>query len=123
MRLEIERVEIERLKPKPKSKNDSKVATLKERLRRLDVVYMAGNKTDEAYLKEQKEIKDELQKVLSDEPENLADRDITIMKETLESDFKTVYETLDDEDKRAFWRYVIKEIKVQGNEVASVVFN
>lgn len=123
LRLEIERVEIERLKPKPKSKNDSKVATLKERLRRLDVVYMAGNKTDEAYLKEQKEIKDELQKVLSDEPENLADRDITIMKETLESDFKTVYETLDDEDKRAFWRYVIKEIKVQGNEVVSVVFN
>ena len=57
------------------------------------------------------------------EPENLADRDITIMQETLNSDFRTIYKTLDDEDKRAFWRYVVKEIKVQGNEVVSVVFN
>lgn len=121
LRLEIERVEIEKLKPRPKP--NSKIAVLKERLRRLDVVYMAGNKTDEDYLKEQKEIKEELQKASTDEPENVADRDLTILKETLESDFKTVYKTLDDEDKRAFWRYVIKEIKVQGNEVVSVVFN
>ena len=121
LQLEIKRVELERMKPKPKS--NTKVATLKERLRRLDVVYLAGNKTDEDYLKEQKEIKDELQKAMSEEPENLADRDITIMQETLESDFKNIYTTLDDEDKRAFWRYVIKEIKVRGNEVVSVVFN
>ena len=121
LQMEIKKVELERMKPKPKS--STKVATLKERLRRLDVVYLAGNKTDEDYLKEQKEIKDDLQKAMSEEPENIADRDITIMQETLESDFKTVYTTLDDEDKRAFWRYVVKEIKVQGNEVVSVVFN
>ena len=122
MKFEIDRVEIERMKPKPKSNN--KVAALKERLRRLDVVYMAGNKTDEDYLKEQKEIKEDLQKALAEEPENLADRDITILKETLDSDFKSIYDALEDaEDKRAFWRYIIKEIKVQGNEVVSVVFN
>ena len=121
LRLEIERVELEKLKPKPKP--NTKVAALKERLRRLDVVYMAGNKSDDDYLKEQKEIKDELQKAMTDEPENIVDRDLTILKETLESDFKTIYSTLDDEDKRAFWRYIIKEIKVQGNEVVSVVFN
>ena len=121
LQLEIEQVEIEKAKPRPKS--NSKVATLKERLRRLDVVYMAGNKTDEDYLKEQKEIKEELKKATEDEPENIADRDLTILKETLNSDFKTIYKTLDDEDKRAFWRYIIKEIKVQGNEVASVIFN
>ncbi len=123
MKLEIEKVEIERSKPRQKSKTNTKMAALKERLRRLEVVYLAGNKPDEDYLKEQKEIKDEMKQVTIDEPENIADRDITILKETLESDFKTVYETLDDEDKRAFWRYVIKEIKVQGNEVVSVVFN
>lgn len=123
MRLEIERVEIEKLKPKPKSKTSNKMAALKERLRRLEVVYLAGNKPDEEYLKEQKEIKDEMKKITIDEPENIADRDLTILKETLESDFKTVYKTLDVEDKRSFWRYIIKEIKVQGNEVVSVVFN
>lgn len=122
MKFEIDRVEIERMKPKPKTNN--KVAALKERLRRLDVVYMAGNKTDEDYLKEQKEVKDELQKALAEEPENLADRDITILKETLDSDFKSIYKALDDaEDKRAFWRYIIKEIKIKDNEPVSVVFN
>lgn len=121
MKLEIDRVEIEKSKPKPKP--NTKVAALKERLRRLDVVYMAGNKTDEDYLKEQKEIKDELAKASTDEPENMADRDVSILKDTLESDFKTVYKTLDDEDKRAFWRYIIKEIHVKGNEVALVRFN
>lgn len=123
LKLEIEKVEIARAQPRQKSKSDSKIAALKERLRRLDVVYMAGNKSDEDYLKEQKEIKDELQKVRTDEPENIADRDISILKETLDSDFKTVYETLDDEDKRAFWRYIIKEIHVEKNEVALVKFN
>ena len=114
-------MEIERLKPRPKS--NGKVAALKERLRRLDVVYMAGNKPDEEYLKEQKEIKDEIKKEEMNEPENAADRDISIMQETLNSDFKTIYKTLDEDDKRSFWRYIIKEIKVQGNEVVSVVFN
>lgn len=121
LRLEIKRVELEQSKPKPKS--STKIAALKERLRRLDVVYMAGNKTDEDYLKEQKEIKDELQKAMADEPENVANRDISILKETLSSDFKTVYSTLDDEGKRAFWRYIIKEIHVEGNDVALVRFN
>ena len=121
LEFEIKKVELEKLKAKPKS--NTKVAALKERLRRLDVVYLAGNKTDEDYLKEQKEIKDELQQALSDEPENVADRDTTIMKEVLASDFKSAYKTLDDEDKRAFWRYVIKEIHVEGNDVALVRFN
>ena len=118
---EIKRVELEKAKTKPKS--NAKVAALKERLRRLDVVYMAGNKTDEDYLKEQKEIKDELQQALADEPENLADRDITHLKEILDSNFRSAYDALDDEDKRAFWRHIIKEIHVEGNNVALVRFN
>lgn len=121
LEIEIKNVELEQSKPKPKS--STKIATLKERLRRLDVVYMAGNKTDEDYLKEQKEIKDELQKAMADEPENISNRDVSILKETLASDFRSIYKNLDDEGKRAFWRYIIKDIHVEGNEVALVRFN
>lgn len=121
LRLEIERVEIE--KAKPKSKVNKDVAALKEKLRRLDVVYMAGNKSDDDYLKEQKELKDAIKQKESESPETLADRDLTILKETLNSDYRTIYKTLDDEDRRSFWRYIIKEIHVKGNEVALVSFN
>ena len=121
LEFEIRKVELEQSKPKPKSA--TKIATLKERLRRLDVIYMAGNKTDEEYLKEQKEIKDELQKAMADEPENTSNRDISILKETLASDFRSAYKKLDEEGKRAFWRHIIKEIHVNGNEVALVRFN
>ena len=121
LNLEIEAVLEARRKPQPKYKTD--IANLKEKLRRLDVVYMAGNKSDEDYLKEQKELKDAIKKAESDKPVNIADRNIEFLKEILNSDFKTIYETLGAEDRRAFWRYVIKEIHVKGNDVVSVVFN
>lgn len=119
--IEIENIEVAMKKPKPKPKTN--IAGLKERLRRLDVSYMAGNRTDEEYLKEQKDIKDLIKKAEAEEPHNIADRDMSILKYVTETDFTTHYENLDDEDKRAFWRYVLKEIHVDGNEVVSVVFN
>jgi hypothetical protein len=48
---------------------------------------------------------------------------MSVLKYVTETDFITHYETLDDEDKRAFWRYILKEIHVEGNEVVSVDFN
>ena len=118
---EIAWVEIESRKPKPKPKTN--INALKEALRRLEVVYMAGNKSDEEYLKEQKELKDAIKKAESDAPTSRADRDITHLRKTLESDFVTIYETLDDHEKRRFWRNLIEEIRIEGNEVVSVVFS
>jgi septal ring factor EnvC (AmiA/AmiB activator) len=113
--------EIEKKKPKPKSK--ANVNALKERLRRLDVSYMAGNKTDEEYLKEQKDIKQAIAKIEKESPESYEDRDLTHLIDTLNTDFISLYEQFDDEDKRAFWRNIIKEIHVSGNDIVSVVFN
>lgn len=121
MILDIERVELEKLKPKPKA--NTNIAALKEKLRRLDVVYMAGNKTDEEYLAEQKELKQAIEKAKAESPEEPEERDLTILKETLKTDFKTIYKNLSVEDKRCFWRHIIKEIHVNENEVALVSFN
>lgn len=121
LEIEIERIETEKAKPKTKSKTN--ISALKERLRKLEVVYMAGNKSDDEYMKEQKEIKDAIKKAESEGPTEQSDASLKILKETLDSDFKNIYETLDDEDKRAFWRYLIKEIHVKGNDIVSVIFN
>ena len=122
IRIEIDRVEYEISKPKPKTKVDTALKSLKERLRRLEVVYMAGNKSDEEYIKEQKELKDAIRKIEEDKPEDFSDRNLTPLKQILECDFEEIYEQLNDEERRAFWRSIIKEIIVDGKDLVSVVF-
>lgn len=121
MENEVARVEIERTKPKPKA-SQKQVAALKERMRRLEVVYMAGNKPDDEYLSEQAELKELLRKAEQSEGDDPAERDLSIIKETLETDFETIYKGLSKEDKRRFWRALIKEIHLDGNTVKSVDF-
>ena len=120
MRDEIARVELERTKPKKKPKTD--VAALREKLRRLEVVYMAGNKTDAEYLQETSEIKQQIKKAEMETVEDMEEPDIEALKATLATDFRGIYDTLSDEDKRRFWRVLIKEIHVEENKVRAVDF-
>ena len=120
LRNEIARVELGRTKPKKKPKTD--VAALREKLRRLEVVYMAGNKSDAEYLAETAEIKEQIKKAELEKADEPDETDIEALKAILETDFRGVYETLDPEDKRRFWRGLIKEIHVSGNSVQSVDF-
>lgn len=115
---EIAEVEIARTAPKPKPK--ANVANIKERLRRLDVVYMAGNKSDEDYIAEQNELKALLKEAEAEIVEDRGDKDISKLQNILETDFRSLYDELDDEDKRRFWRNIIKKIDVDGNKPASV---
>ena len=120
LRDEIARVELERTKPKKKPKTDA--TALREKLRRLEVVYMAGNKTDAEYLAETAEIKEQIRQAEMERLDDPAEVDIESLRATLETDFKEIYETLSQEDKRRFWRGLIKEIHVKGNNVQSVDF-
>lgn len=117
---EIARVELERKKPKKKPKTD--VQALREKLRRLEVVYMAGNKTDAEYLEETAEIKEKIKKAELEKLEEPEETDIEALRATLETNFRGIYGTLSQEDKRRFWRDLIKEIHVKGNNVVSVDF-
>lgn len=124
VRNEIAEVEIQRTKPKTSNKPKANlVAKLKEQLRRLEVVYLAGNKSDEEYLKEQKELNDAITKAEVEMIVDGGNRDLTPLRELLETDFRSLYESLEPVDKRRFWRELIKEIKVEGNTVVSVVFH
>ena len=120
LREEIARVEMERKKPKKKPKTDA--AALREKLRRLEVIYMAGNKTDAEYLAETAEIKEQIKKAEMERLDDPAEIDIDALRATLETDFRGIYETLSLEDKRRFWRGLIKEIHISGNSVQSVDF-
>ena len=117
---EIARVELERTKPKKKPKTN--LQSLKEQARRLTVAYMAGNIPDDEYLKEDAELKAKIAKAESEKEADPAERDLSGLKELLETDFKTIYITLSPEDKQRFWRGIIKEMHVEKTAVKSVEF-
>ena len=115
---EIADVELEKTKPKPKPKYN--IAALKERLRRLNVAYLAGNVPDDEYLSDDAEIKALIAKAENEAPP--PERDIEPLRELLKTDIKDIYYTLDAEERRRFWRNIIKEIILDDNKVDSVVF-
>lgn len=116
---EIAQVELARSKPKPKPKTD--VAKLREELRRLNVAYRAGNMTDDEYLKDSKDLNARIVKASAAAVSDPGEKDLTGLKEILETDFCTIYQTLDREDKRRFWRAIIKEIHIDANaDITSV---
>lgn len=118
----IAEVEIEAKKPKYKSDAEKRIKNLKEQLRRLNVVYMSGNKTDEDYFKEDAEIKLAIAKA-EKELEISKPRKVDHLKELLETDFRTIYKGLDEEGKQEFWQDLIKEIKVNvDKQITDVIF-
>jgi DNA invertase Pin-like site-specific DNA recombinase len=107
-------------KSKPKKKPKSNLPALKERQRRLNVMYMAGNMSDADYLKEDAELKLAIAKAESEAPP--PERDITPLQELLKTDFEGIYKTFEPEEKRRFWRSIIKEIKFDNKDVVDVIF-
>jgi DNA invertase Pin-like site-specific DNA recombinase len=121
MKDEIARVNLERTKPKKKQKVS--VAKLREQLRRLNVAYMAGNMEDEEYIDQTKELNALIIKAEAETAQDPGEKDLTALKSVMETDFQTIYQDLDSEDKRRFWRSLIEEIHVNEKpEVTDVDF-
>lgn len=109
-------VEQTQKKTQPKVRD---IVALSEQLRRLNVIYIAGNITDEEYASETKRIKAELEKARQEEKEN---RPVNLagIKQFLESDFLAAYDTLPKEDQRRMWRSMIEEIYIDGTNVTGI---
>jgi DNA invertase Pin-like site-specific DNA recombinase len=118
LRDEVARVELEQAKPKPKPKNNLKA--LKEKHRRLTVAYVAGNMPDDQYLREDAELKALIAKAEQEAPP--PPKDVTPLKELLESDFRSIYAGLTEEERQRFWQRIVKEIKMDGKKLVDVVF-
>jgi hypothetical protein len=121
MRDTIAEVEIEAGNPKNKTGTERRIKNLKEQLRRLNVVYMSGNKSDEEYFKEDAEIKLAISKA-EKELEISRPRNVEHLKDMLETDYQTLYKTFTPEEKQEFWQDLIKEIKLDGRLVSKVIF-
>lgn len=108
-------------KKKPSATMD--VVKLTEQLRRLNVVYMAGNKSDEEYIAETKDLKAKMEIARKAEQDERPP-DMEVLKQFLKSDFEEIYKSLDREDQRRMWRAIISEIRFDedGNTVKEIIF-
>ena len=112
----IEKYLLENIKSQPKIQS---LVALNEQLRRLNVIFIAGNIGDEEYAAETKRIKAEVEKAKQQESENRP-ANLDWIKSFLESDFLSTYESLDKEEQRRLWRSIIEEIYIDGTEVTGI---
>lgn len=97
------------------------LVALNEQLRRLNVIFISGNISDEEYAAETKRIKADIEKA---KQEDADDRPVNLegLRAFLQSDFLTIYESLEKEDRRRIWRSIIEEIHVEGTTVVDIKF-
>lgn len=101
----------------PKIQN---LVALKEQLRRLNIIFMAGNISDKEYAVESKRLKAEIQAATQqqeDTPKNLEN-----LKSILNTDIVKIYKSLEKIDQQRFWRSIIEEIHIDGTNVTGVKF-
>lgn len=97
------------------------LVSLNEQLRRLNVIYIAGNISDEDYSKEMLRIKSAIEKARHSGEEDKP-VDLSKLRELCNSDFIATYEQLNKEDQRRFWRSLLEEIYIENTSVTGVKF-
>lgn len=116
----IQNIEIEQKEKRHKPKVHD-IVVLNEQLRRLNTIYLSGNMTDDEYITETKRIKADIEKAKQQDAES---RQINLegLRNFLQSDFLSIYDTLNKEERRRIWRSIIEEIYVDTSSVTGVKF-
>lgn len=107
---EIIRVESIKEIQKIETDNSKRIAELNAEMNRLNNMYKKGRIEEKDYDKEYEILEIQLKRL--DKEEEHEERDLTVLKKIIESDFRTMYDALNKEHKKAFWRSIIKEFKL-----------
>lgn len=99
------------------------IANLQSEINRLNTMFRKGRIKEEEYDREY----EDLEKQLAELKESLApveEKDLTVYEELLaKDDWKEIYNALNKENKRAFWRKYIKAIKLDDNaKIKEIIF-
>lgn len=123
----LEEKELQNIGIAQKGKVSSKydVNELREELERLNYSWRKGRIKDvEEYDREYDELVAKIQEAENAVPEKPVD--LSYIKETLTGGWKTIYQALDNEHKRAFWRSFVREIHIDwsksNKDVKDIVF-
>lgn len=117
----IRNVEISEAEPK-KTKHQADKSKIKEKIRRLNVIYLAGGKSDEEYQEELKALNEQL-KVAEEEAADMQPKNIEPLKEFLSNGLnREIYDSLTRAERRLLWRSLIDRIHFDGGNVKRIDF-
>jgi DNA invertase Pin-like site-specific DNA recombinase len=105
------------LKEKQRKTVKSNRKQIETKLQKLNDLYINDFITMEKYKEDYAKLQSQIV-----EPEETQKTDLTAVQQLLEGNFRDKYEMLTEGQKRALWRTVIKEIKMDGRTVESVEF-
>lgn len=104
--IRIESIEEKR----PQNDNAAKIAKLKAEMERLNMMFRKGRITEEEYDTDYLKMEKKLKSLDTEEPP--PKRDLDALKGILETDYRGLYGQLTKENKKAFWRRIIKELTI-----------
>jgi DNA invertase Pin-like site-specific DNA recombinase len=94
----------------PRNNNDIKAEKLKAEMERLNMMFRKGRIEEEEYDTEYYKLEKALTKL--DIAEAPPKRDLDVLKGLLETDYRGLYANLTKENKKAFWRTIIREFAI-----------
>lgn len=95
---------------RPKNNNEEKANKLKAEMERLNMMFRKGRIDEEEYDKEYYALEKKLKAI--DIEEKPPERDLDALKGLLETDYRGLYSQLTKENKKAFWRNIIREFAI-----------
>ena len=108
--------------PEKEQEKKKKVQTpekLQKELERLNLLFQKGRIEWDYYSKEYDRIENELNELLNTAPE--LEPDYAYLEELLNTDFRTMYYNLTQENRRAFWLSIIREIHLNTDHTVDSV--
>ena len=101
---------------------DEKIKRVMSEMDKVKRMYRKDDITEAEYDRDMAELKATLSE-LESHLEPVAERDLSMYKDLLESDWKDLYNALEKENKRVFWRKYVKEIQLnEDGTVKGVLF-
>ena len=104
-------------KEKPVRDRQKKKASIERKIERLKELFVNEVITLDELKKDREKLLQQLTEVPEEKP-----KDISKLKEFLNSDFETIYNTFNKKERRRFWRSVIKEIQVDKERNFHIIF-
>ena len=107
---------LKELEAPAKQKQEAEIEKLKKEMDRLNMMFRKGRIEEEEYDSEYLKLEKALGKLEIIETEQPQGKNLDALKGLLETDYKTIYDALDTQHKKAFWRNLIKEFTVDENK-------
>jgi hypothetical protein len=107
----------------PKNNNAAKIAKLKAEMDRLNMMFRKGRISEEEYDTDYLKLEKTLKSI--DIEEAPPKKDLDALRGLLETDYRGLYNQLNKENQKAFWRRIIKEFAIdEGKKIVpeSIIF-